>query len=41
VYADRDIIVAAAHAYVSALNRLIAAETSGNHIRGAGEGGGV
>lgn len=38
--ADKDIIVAAAHAYVAALNRLLEADAGANVV-GAGEGGGV
>jgi hypothetical protein len=38
VAADKDIIVASAFAYVAALNRLLAAETS---VLGAGEGKGI
>ena len=34
---NRDIIVAAAHAYVAALNRLLAADASGNQVSGAGD----
>ena len=33
----RDIIVAAAHAYVAALNRLLQSDSSGNEVRGAGD----
>lgn len=39
-HADKDIIVAAAHAYVAALNRLLEADAGANVV-GAGEGGGV
>lgn len=34
---NKDIIVAAAHAYIAALNRLLAADTTGGKIVGAGE----
>ena len=34
---NRDIIVAAAHAYVAALNRLMAADLSGHQVSGAGD----
>ena len=42
-HADKDIIVAAAHAYVAALNRLLeSAAAGGAHaVHGAGSGGGV
>ena len=40
-FADKDIIVAAAHAYVAALNRLLAADAANVSVRGAGAGGGV
>ena len=41
VAADKDIIVAAAFAYVAALNRLLAADAAQNTVVGAGEGRGV
>jgi len=34
---NQDIVVAAAHAYVAALNRLLAADKSGNAVKGAGD----
>jgi len=34
---NKDIVVAAAHAYVAALNRLLAADKSGNSVKGAGD----
>lgn len=42
-HADKDIIVAAAHAYVAALNRLLESSTAGgaHAVHGAGTGGGV
>jgi hypothetical protein len=39
--ADKDIIVAAAFAYVAALNRLLAADKAQNSVMGAGEGRGI
>ena len=39
--ADKDIVVAAAHAHVAALNRMLAADETQRSVRGAGEGGGV